>query len=511
MQVPNFERFFWSNRGGRGSQNCARMVRVTRQALPQALLCVLPACALQSAEMLTLEQSSAEKNVAVEEKGRKSFPVWPKYTPKTYSFYGRVEDLHAPSCDEWFDPDVCCELTENEKFKNAPSFMGDERLYRDYTSSRPPRGWTPCGDYDSACAAHPAGVGEPALLKEDPSDGSHAVLRITNPIPHSGIVAILQNVMNQLKFAQDHNMTAFVELGQCNAARPGEGTHNPYYDASYGSNVWDYFFYQPHGFSAVEASRRGRVVQLTATKVWRLFGDNWDTGFELGVDGQPILSKCPANRSAQVYWVGCWAPVTLPLAMDITGFAYSPKLDAAVSIQRRAGYRGMQLIRIKEEIVAAAERMIRLATDGKPFLGVHVRWSDKQAFAGRVVRPKEYFPHIDAYLKRRPDAKVFVATADPRPIPIFADRYGSDRILSVPTDRIEFNAFDLPVAGAYQRGVSVLTDAIILSKADYLLHGSAGVPELAVWLSKDMRLDERSLNLNYCREESCDCSFYFCK
>lgn len=400
----------------------------------------------------------------------------------------RVDTAMDPACKALFNPTRCCD--EREPFQTA------------------------CGGVAFNCMKANNAMTAGAVLASG-QDDARKVLRIVQPIMAAGLVAQVQVVMAQLRWAEENGMQAYVDMPKCQPKRlytavGFNGEKDPYYTESKGTNIWEYYFQQPYGYGRDVAATAAttsstEVYQLSSWKINRLFGDDWGE-----------KDTCPGNapKTPVFYFVGCWEPHYRQNMEQMRDARWTAEWAAFFRKSRETGQRLMKRMPVNEEIRRESEEFFRTKAAGQPVLGLHVRWTDKQIFAGRQVKAAEYYPHVDRFLEKNPTAKIFVASADKRAVAAFRAKYG-ERVFASEFKRESVNSFNTDGGrySGYQKGYQVLFDALVMSQTQFMLHGSAGVPELAIWLGKDMRLDSASLNLNFCHApegQNCDCGYYAC-
>jgi len=131
---------------------------------------------------------------------------------------------------------------------------------------------------------------------------------------------------------------------------------------------------------------------------------------------------------------------------------------------------------------------------GATVLGVHMRGTDKRAeIGGEIVPASHYMAHMDGYLSAHPDALILLATDSPRFLREMRARYGA-KLVAREALRSERNAF-LEAGATMKKGEDVLVDALLLSRASFLLKSSSAVGEFAIYFN--LSLHERSLDLQY--------------
>eukprot|EP00240_Pyramimonas_obovata_P004753 CAMPEP_0118929726 /NCGR_PEP_ID=MMETSP1169-20130426/6647_1 /TAXON_ID=36882 /ORGANISM="Pyramimonas obovata, Strain CCMP722" /LENGTH=424 /DNA_ID=CAMNT_0006871973 /DNA_START=87 /DNA_END=1358 /DNA_ORIENTATION=- len=122
-----------------------------------------------------------------------------------------------------------------------------------------------------------------------------------------------------------------------------------------------------------------------------------------------------------------------------------------------------------------------LAAAGK-VLGVHMRGTDK-AEIRRKVPPAEYLPYVNGFLKAFPGSLVFLATDSADYLEEFlAQVTNATRVVHTQSKRSSVNVFRDQSANARTViGRQVLTDALLLSKCDFLLKSDSAVSEFSIY------------------------------
>lgn len=319
---------------------------------------------------------------------------------------------------------------------------------------------------------------------------SHAdVLLVTSDNRGHGLFATVERVLNQLLYARAAGLEPYVYIGEFIFS---EGTgcehgRQPYYDAARGDNVWDYFFYQPSSYRLGQASVGSRPVRSVQT-----------------MHPQTLYTlKLPAHFT-QTY----------------SGDA-AYKADS-MGLYRRAAHSVLgNGSMVRAEILSRAERIFRpWRVASSHILGVHMRGTDK--VVTKKVPPEAYFPLIDCWLRAHNDARVFIATDDRAHYRRLVARYGlavegvglggratllsgtrggarahvSRGVVLVHTAGYESaNVIADRRLSAFQKGLEVLLDALLLSKCDFLLKTTSAVAEFAIWLN--FGLHDRHIDLQW--------------
>ena len=129
-------------------------------------------------------------------------------------------------------------------------------------------------------------------------------------------------------------------------------------------------------------------------------------------------------------------------------------------------------------------------------LGLHIRGTDKLSnVGGRIIKPEEYAPLVALYLRRRPDALIYVATDSPRFVAEMRDEHG-ERLVAYDALRSERNAFaDASVSDNYKKGEDSLIESPMLSCSNFVMKPASALSEFAVYFNP--RLHNHTLELQY--------------
>ena len=286
-------------------------------------------------------------------------------------------------------------------------------------------------------------------------------LIITINHPYAGFFAYVNFALNQLIYAEQHSLSPVVYFGP----QSGDGP-NAYFDAGVGDNMWDYYF-EP-------------VATLTYADIERRLSDPDDP---LTLDDLTTLS---VEELWRIHEAEPESIYPYPHGIHSDKFKSDP---GWYSKQRaRAHYIINKYVRIKPHILAKVDAFEREYFAGNRVLGIHMRGTDKGSAKlspelMRIVKPREYFRHIDEYTDRHGYCKIFVATEQQQFLHQITARYG-DRVLSYQAMRTSGlrNPFQLDGNG-YRKGEDVLIDCLLLSRSDYLLKCTSAVGEFAMYFN----------------------------
>lgn len=287
-------------------------------------------------------------------------------------------------------------------------------------------------------------------------------LVITINHSHAGFFAYVNFALNQVIYAERHGWQPVVNFGPVSGDGP-----NAFHDPRRGENIWDYYFEPVAGVTYADLEARlddpndvlaaADVTTLSTSELWRIHTRDPDS----------------------VY------PYPHGMHYSETGN------DPGWYTRQRARARGVMEshVRVKPHILAKVDAFEREHFVGASVLGVHLRGTDKGAAHGppalmRIVRPKEYFPHIDAYTDQHGRCKIFVATDQQQFLDQVTKRYG-DRVLSHQAIRTlgRRNPFEVDDGAGYRKGEDVLIDSLLLSRTDYLLKCTSAVGEFAMYFN----------------------------
>ncbi|MGI9659284.1 MAG: nodulation protein NodZ, partial [Gaiellaceae bacterium] len=319
--------------------------------------------------------------------------------------------------------------------------------------------------------APPVGARESASILER-YDG---ILRIRINHSYAGFFAYVTFALNQLRYAEEHNLFPVVHFGEHSEDGP-----NAFYDAPYGESIWDYYFEPVAGMTYAELRRRlddpsdplseSGVISLPTDELWHLhvyYADslyNYPYGYYREVPNEELDEWYEDQRA---------------LARELIA----------------------KYVRLKPHVVAKVDEFWREQLKGFDVLGIHMRGSDKGAADarpehGRIVMPEEYFPYCDRYLSDHPAAKIFVATEQSQFVDVVRSRY-PDRVVTREVIRTSgfgdgSNPFQKS-GGGYQKGEEVLIDCLLLARSSFLLRCTSAVGEYAMYFNEDLEC----INLNH--------------
>ena len=148
-------------------------------------------------------------------------------------------------------------------------------------------------------------------------------------------------------------------------------------------------------------------------------------------------------------------------------------------------------IEIKKNILDKAEIFYEKNIKGFKVVAVHFRGKEKyrgkRADTPEITCSQDYISEIEAYLKRVPDAKFFVATDSEEFLRKLKSMY-SDIIIFQDVQRLSENEeiSGLHFNEKYQGpklGEEVLVDALLMSKCDFFIHGTSNVSSFVLFIN----------------------------
>jgi hypothetical protein len=286
------------------------------------------------------------------------------------------------------------------------------------------------------------------------------IIRINHS--YAGFFAYFTIALNQILFCERNQCLPVINFGEWS-----EDGENAFYDEAHGPNMWEYYF-EPvadYGYADIQEwiqddkhpVQADDVVTLTHDDIWYLHL------FE--------------RRSVFAYTYGLYRLMS----------GNRPKWYAR---QRQRAHEVIQRwVRVKKDILDQVDQFYAEHMKGRAVLGVHLRGTDKGAAEGaentrRKIGPDAYFPEVDRYLQKQPDARVFVATDQVQYLEAMRERY-PDRVVASDCLRSldERAPFQMKDRSGYLKGAEVLIDALLLARSDFLLKSSSHVAEAALWFN----------------------------
>lgn len=157
---------------------------------------------------------------------------------------------------------------------------------------------------------------------------------------------------------------------------------------------------------------------------------------------------------------------------------------------------------VRKEIADAVETFVRDEFSNLT-LGVHIRMTDAATGAEnrKVAAIDLYKYHADKWVNRNPDGRVFLATDDERIVEEFGNRYRERLVVRKSlrsTDGTSLHGhYDIGVAGSgLIKGQDVLTEALILSRCNYLVRSHSRVTCYTLCVNPALEFTDLSLEID---------------
>lgn len=128
--------------------------------------------------------------------------------------------------------------------------------------------------------------------------------------------------------------------------------------------------------------------------------------------------------------------------------------------------------------------------EGNKVLGIHFRGKDLNIFPGHPfgMTEKQVFKYADEIIEKFGITKIFAATNEKKYMDLLVEKYGdmvffADNLRTEKTNEFNMNPRE---NHRYLLGLEVLTDAILLSKCNGLLHGHSNIIHTATLLNENL-------------------------
>ena len=236
--------------------------------------------------------------------------------------------------------------------------------------------------------------------------GHERILIVRMNHSYAGFFSYFTFALNQFLFCEQNNCLPVVDFGPWSEDGP-----NAYHDPARGDNMWDYFFEPPAGYTYADIREliRDPASLVSELDLYRL--SNNDLWYLHGHDRRGVFGYPYGFYRLKERFDGRW-----------------------YDEQRRRAHRLLRRwVRLKPDVLEAVDQFHATHMQGQPVIGVHLRGTDKgTAWASRscqrVIEPEAYYPEIDHYLGRVPDARIFAATDQRQFLTQLRERY-ADRLL----------------------------------------------------------------------------------
>jgi hypothetical protein len=289
----------------------------------------------------------------------------------------------------------------------------------------------------------------------------------------AGLCAHITFALNGIKFALEKNWLPVIRFD-----RPSDAL----YDPEYGSNVWDYYFEPPLGYT--HADVRARV----------------DSGEIHGSQLLGLEDLVPPGVTPLSYQMDLHHGIGLFRRFDrIATFSYGERRRSGKRLPRwMARKRALgreftsRFIRVKSHVLDKVEDFFESHMNGRRVFGAHVRGTDLDY--ALPAFPSRYFEILDGVLAEEPEALLFLATDQEQYRELFLERYG-ERVLSYDCTRSRNATAPHLAAGVppYQLGEEALIDCLLLSRTQHIVKCAASAGEYALYFNPDLDCTDLAL------------------
>ncbi|WP_422008417.1 hypothetical protein [Roseivirga pacifica] len=288
-------------------------------------------------------------------------------------------------------------------------------------------------------------------------------LIIQNHDLHAGYGALLLYALNGIRKAESINAIPIIDFNEKSC---------PYfYDAKWGTNIWEYFF--------------EKVSSHTLQEI-----NDWIKEGLLSDQEVHFISSSEAAQAHQ------HDPERLA-----TFWAWETPINKVswMKEKRALGRKYVQeYIRPKEHILKKVESFIATQFKASFIIGIHIRGSD---FAYAKPTPiQAYFEEVDRLVDERNDKdyQIYVATDQSQYLDEFEKRYSGKVIyLNAVRSDNHIAPFRFEEISGYQKGEEVLLDILLLSKCQQILKGAAATGELALWFCNHNNITDFALQSEF--------------
>lgn len=301
-------------------------------------------------------------------------------------------------------------------------------------------------------------------VQELNSDTKILIIRINHS--NAGFFAYLSFVLNQILYCEENGLLPVVYFGAWSVDGP-----NAYHDPKKGDNMWDYYFEPVAGYTYSDIQSliadsdqpltKKNFIQLSDDELSYLHGANPDSIYNYPYGYYTDLEENPKD----------W---------------YDRQRQKAQRLIKK-------YIRVKKELLDEVDDFVAQHFNGHQVIAAHIRGTDKGSasdveYISKIIYPKQYFPHIDAYVREHPGSKIFLATDQAQFVEEMQAQYPG-RILTQSTifSSSQVNSFQKEDRNNYQKGKEVLLDCLLLSRCHQMLKCASAVGEYALYFNADLR------------------------
>lgn len=247
-------------------------------------------------------------------------------------------------------------------------------------------------------------------------------------------------VLQQLHFAEANHLTPVVNL---------DHIYSYYYDANYGTNVWENYF-EP--IKAIASTELDKIDSQTITLI----------------RPEEQLTFFPGEAN-----------------LDFQNKKWWHNRQRAHGARLTADY-----ILLRPEILEVIDDIYKTHWQGHTVLGIDLNRPEKHGPIekghmqfGRNVQPEEFFPFIDKFLSLNPGGKLFITTDQNQFMTTLIKQYG-DQVIHTKNigSGTETSALNSSGKG-YNQGIDALINVLLLSKSDFLIKGCSNAGEVATYFN----------------------------
>jgi len=236
-------------------------------------------------------------------------------------------------------------------------------------------------------------------------------------------------------------------------------------------NVWEYYF-EPVSDCGITDLVEVDIARLERSSIWEFSNRDVDPNTLASLDGPKIES------------------IEVPPGVVVSNVFPSGVVDWQWEMPRRRRIALHEVIqrsvRLRPPISRKLEDFRAGTFEGRRVLGVHVRGIERAPERAHLVRDGIlplglYMREIDSYVAQHPSSVVFCATDSQGALDALTERYGP-KLVCYPASRLSSADEKVGLHHAsterYDRarlGEEVVIECLLLSKCDFLLHGSSNV------------------------------------
>lgn len=289
-----------------------------------------------------------------------------------------------------------------------------------------------------------------------------AIVLIGNHDPNAGLSVLMTYALNGIRKALERNWLPVINFDH--------QVHSYFYQASLGTNVWEYFWEPVYGVSleSVLALRESGAISPEQIKSFsKQEMADWHQRDPSRI-GTFWNSTRPANPDA-------WMRAS----------------------RRRAQEMYSRYIHIRSSIVRKAELFAAENFNSDYLFTAHVRSTD---FAHAAATPvKRYFDKLDELVSEKNllHYRVFLATDQEQIVQLFQEQYGRKLVTyNANRSRTDVAAYKDSSISGYRKGEDVLVDIMLLARGDHLLKCAASAGEFAIWMNPSLEFTDFTVESN---------------